>query len=99
MITDDLADDLDEAFLYIYMCIRYRDKTLFDRLMLKTKQFERCRNRDIIRLLMGVNAYNRLAGDQIGESALKLLTTGTSKSGDTTRMNQIAFEIALAKDY
>jgi hypothetical protein len=97
LISDQLKEDLDDAFLYIYYCVRYKDDQIFKIILTKTDRFKNCANLDMVRLLTQDRAYARLTeytGPKDSTNVNQLL-----KGGDIARMNQIAFEIALSKNY
>jgi hypothetical protein len=66
------------------MCIRYKDKKLFDLLMEKTINFGMCSNRDIIRLLTALNAFERLTSNETtyNEDSVAAALMGGSSNAD-----------------
>ena len=51
-------ENLNEAFLYLYFCVRYYDEHLFQLIVTKTNNFAKSTNKDIKRLV----ACNLFAG-------------------------------------
>jgi hypothetical protein len=83
MLPGYLNYDLKEAVLYAYFAVRYFDDHIFKVIQTRTAQF--AGDPELSKLLGNINSYQKLTSDESKYSRYKL--------------NQIAFETAIDKDY
>jgi len=73
MLPPDMneVENLDEAFLYLYFCVRYYEEHIFNVILTKANKFIRSPNQAITRLLAGPNQrlFNGLTAYTAGSSA------------------------------
>lgn len=82
-LPDSLRSDPDEALLYLYFAVRYYDEHMF-KVVLSLTENMRLAASDIQRMFRDARSFHRLS---------------VHDGFDRFRLNQLAFEIALDKDY
>ena len=84
MLPSNLREDLKEALLYAYFAVRYYDDHIFKVIQTRTAGF--AGDEDLQKLLGRENSYYKLTGDDLSKYS-------------RYRLNQLAFEGAIDKDY
>jgi len=79
------SDDWQEPLLYAYFAINYYDEQLFNVIIKRVNKFKNFE--DILKIFSGV------------DHGYLNLTNGSDSNLTRIRLNQLAFEAALDKDY
>lgn len=83
MLPNELKDDPDEALLYLYYSVRYFDEHMFKVILQCTNNMSLA-STDIQMIFRDKRSYQRLTNED---------------SMDRDKLNQLAFEVAVDKDY